>query len=125
MYYYLAAIVASFVSYFLYKCYIYPLYLSPLRKIPGPPVDSLILGHYYSLSKDHDKTFSHLAKQYGGIFRFHYLFNKPHLLISDPKLVQTMLISRSYDFTRFGVNNATLKELIGDGVILAEGNSHK
>ena len=43
--YYLVAFLA-FISYALYKCYIHPFYLSPLRKIPGPPLDSFILGHY-------------------------------------------------------------------------------
>ncbi|CAG8699538.1 30028_t:CDS:2, partial [Racocetra persica] len=125
MYYYLAAIFA-FVSYFLYKCYIYPLYLSPLRKIPGPPVDNLILGHYSSLlKKDHGKVFFHLAKQYGGIVRYHALLNKPYLLITDPKLVQMILMSRSYDFPRFNMNITLVKELIGEGIILSEGNSHK
>ncbi|CAG8497672.1 12148_t:CDS:2 [Cetraspora pellucida] len=125
MYYYLAAIFA-FVSYFLYKCYIYPLYLSPLRKIPGPPIDNMILGHYSTLlKKDQGKAFSYLAKQYGGIVRYHIILNKPYLLITDPKLVQMILMSRSYDFLRFDSNKAVVKELIGEGIILAEGNNHK
>ncbi|CAG8806618.1 13958_t:CDS:2 [Cetraspora pellucida] len=124
MYYYLAAIVA-FISYFLYKCYIYPLYLSPLSKIPGPPVNNIILGHISSLLKDPIKSYFHLTKQYGGIFRFHALLNKPHVLIADPKLVKTIFISRSYDFTRLGVTSPMTKDLIGDGLLLAEGVSHK
>ncbi|CAG8547013.1 4874_t:CDS:2, partial [Cetraspora pellucida] len=99
------AFVAS-VSYFLYKCYIYPLYLSPLRKIPGPPVNNFILGHYASfLNKDLSEALARLGKQYGGIVRFHVLLNKPNILISDPKLIQ--------------------QEVLGDGIILAKGDSHK
>ncbi|CAG8596132.1 7731_t:CDS:2 [Cetraspora pellucida] len=124
MYYFLAAIVA-FVSYFLYKCYIYPLYLSPLSKIPGPPVNNIIIGHLSSLKKDSAKSLFNLAKQYGGITRFHALLNKPHILIADPKLAKTIFISRAYDFVRYNVNAAVFKDLIGDGVLLAEGVSHK
>ncbi|CAG8775193.1 7157_t:CDS:2 [Cetraspora pellucida] len=125
MYYYLAVIIA-FASYFLYKCYIYPLYLSPLSKIPGPPGESLILGHYASfLKKDHAEVFSHLAKQYGGIVRFNALLNKSNLLITDPKLVQMMMVSRAYDFPRYHASKTLVKDFIGDGIILAEGDSHK
>ncbi|CAG8796661.1 10280_t:CDS:2, partial [Racocetra persica] len=53
-------------GYALYKCYIYPLYLSPLRKIPGPPVDNFIVGHYASfLNKELGEALAYLAKQYG------------------------------------------------------------
>ncbi|CAG8647887.1 6344_t:CDS:2, partial [Racocetra fulgida] len=73
---------------------------------------------------DLGEAFSHLAKQYGGIVRFHGLLNKPYLLITDPKLVQ-MILSRPYDFPKFRINTAIFKELIGEGITLAEGNSHK
>ncbi|RIB21770.1 hypothetical protein C2G38_1904907, partial [Gigaspora rosea] len=75
----------AFISYIVYKCYIYPLYLSPLCKIPGPPVDSFILGHYHSfLSRQISEASARLAQQYGGIVRYYGLFNKSYLLISDP-----------------------------------------
>ncbi|CAG8795444.1 26069_t:CDS:2, partial [Racocetra persica] len=123
MYYYLA--IVAFVSYFLYKCFIHPLYLSPLSKIPGPPVYNILLGHLFSLLKDPSKALFHLSKQYGRIFRFHALFNKPHVLISDPQLIKTIFISRVYDFPRYDIINPTYEDLIGDGIILADGDSHK
>ncbi|CAG8665276.1 16112_t:CDS:2 [Cetraspora pellucida] len=93
MYFYLATIVAIF-AYVLYKFYIYPLYLSPLRKIPGPPVYNFILGHYassYFSNKELGEAFAHLLKQYGGIVKYHGLFNEPYILISDQKLIQQVL----------------------------------
>ncbi|CAG8734408.1 10213_t:CDS:2 [Cetraspora pellucida] len=125
MYYYLAAIVAV-ISYFLYKCYFYPLYLSPLRKVPGPPVDNLILGHYASfLNKGFGEAIIHLIKQYGVIVKYHAMFNKPYLLISDQKLIQQILVNRSYDYPKFFLNKARAEELIGQGIVIAEGDDHK
>ncbi|CAG8460860.1 27722_t:CDS:2 [Racocetra persica] len=110
MYFYLAAIIA-FISYAFYKCYIYPLYLSPLRKIPGPPVDNVILGHYASfLNKDLGEALAYLSKQYDGIFKYHGLWNKPYIVISDPKLVQQVLVNRSYEYPRFIFNKNMVKE---------------
>ena len=47
----------SLVSYFVlvvigwatYKTYIWPFYISPLRKIPGPPSDNPLFGNFKSL----------------------------------------------------------------------------
>ncbi|RIB21088.1 cytochrome P450 [Gigaspora rosea] len=123
--YYLVAFLA-FISYALYKCYIHPFYLSPLRKIPGPPLDNFILGHYATfLNKDMGEALSYLAKQYGGIVRYHGLFNKPYLLISDPKIVQQVLVNRPYDHPKYFTTREMAKELVGEGILLAQGDSHK
>ncbi|CAG8729606.1 16255_t:CDS:2, partial [Cetraspora pellucida] len=127
MYFYLGAIVAI-IGYYLYKFYIYPLYLSPLRKIPGPPVDNLILGNFASppfLNKELGEAFVHLVKQYGGIVRFHGLLNDQNLIISDQKLIQQVLLNRSYDYPKFFLNKTIVKELFGEGIVIAEGDSHK
>ncbi|CAG8750197.1 6897_t:CDS:2, partial [Racocetra persica] len=116
--------IIAFVSWFLYKCYIYPSYLSPLRKIPGPPVGNLILGHTSFKKQDYGKAFSQLAKQYGGIVRYHFLLNKPYLVITDPKLVQKILAS--YDFPRSYINSAMMKDLVGEGgLVVANDDTHK
>ncbi|CAG8819635.1 37257_t:CDS:2 [Gigaspora margarita] len=116
--YYLVAFLA-FISYALYKCYIHPFYLSPLRKIPGPPLDNLILGHYATfLNKEIGEALFYLAKQYGGIVRSHGLFNKPYLLISDPKIVQQVLVNRPYDHPKYFTNREMVKEFFGKGICL-------
>ncbi|CAG8614232.1 4348_t:CDS:2 [Gigaspora margarita] len=125
MNYYLVAFV-TFVGYFLYKCYIYPLYLSSLCKIPGPPVNNFILGHYASLLRnDLNEAFTHLARQYGGIVRYHGLLNESNILISDPKLIQQVLINHTYDYPRLFFLKNVVKGVLGESIILAEGDSHK
>ncbi|CAG8542774.1 30911_t:CDS:2, partial [Racocetra persica] len=124
MHYYLAAI--AFVIYVLYKCYIYPVYLSPLRKIPGPPAENFILGHYTSsLNKDLAKGLAHLVKQYGVMVRYHGLFNEPYIVIADQRLVQQIMLGHSYEYPRAVFNKDMLKEVIGEGIIFAEGGAHK
>ncbi|RIB19591.1 cytochrome P450 [Gigaspora rosea] len=126
MNYYIVAFVA-FISYILYKCYIYPFYLSPLRKIPGPPIESFILGHYNTLlNKQIGEASARLVKKYGNIVRYHGILNKPYLLIADPKVVQRVLVNRSYDYPKHFININTTKDLLGgDGILLSHGDSHK
>ncbi|RIB20163.1 cytochrome P450 [Gigaspora rosea] len=125
MNYYLVAII-SLVGYVLYKIYIYPLYLSPLRKIPGPPANNFIIGHYASfLKKDPIKAHSNLIKKYGGLVRYHVLFNQPYLLISDPKLVQQVMSTRAYEFPRVFLNETVVKEIVGESILFAMADSHK
>ncbi|CAG8818319.1 5710_t:CDS:2, partial [Gigaspora margarita] len=67
-----------------------------------------------------------LTKQYGGLIRYHGLFNQPHLLIADPELVQKIMINRSYDYPKYFIDKRIAREFLGgDGILLAEGDSHK
>ncbi|CAG8810095.1 14683_t:CDS:2, partial [Racocetra persica] len=66
-----------------------------------------------------------LEKQYGKIVRYHIILNKPYLLIFDQKLVQQILINRSYDFPKFFLNKNLTRDLVGDGISSVKGDVHK
>jgi len=42
----LGIFVLGGIGWFTYQVYIWPYYISPLRKLPGPPSDSLIYGNF-------------------------------------------------------------------------------
>jgi hypothetical protein len=44
------------LGWFTYKVYIWPYYISPLRKIPGPPSENLFFGHFQILFKEEVNT---------------------------------------------------------------------
>ena len=44
-------LVLGVIGWITYKIYIWPFYISPLRKIPGPPSDNPIFGNLQSLIK--------------------------------------------------------------------------
>ncbi|CAG8546692.1 19394_t:CDS:2 [Cetraspora pellucida] len=97
------------------------------NSVLGPPGNNFIFGHLISLFKDKQgEAFIHLAKQYGGIIRFHALLNKPYISISDPKLVQQVLINRSYEFPKYFISKSMIKDLVGeDGISFSQGDAHK
>ncbi|CAG8548360.1 2243_t:CDS:2, partial [Scutellospora calospora] len=71
------------------------------------------------------EAFAQLIKEYGVMVRYHSILNQPHVLISDPKLIQQILITRSYDFPNFFLSRNLAKDLISESVSFAEGDDHK
>ncbi|CAB4387314.1 unnamed protein product [Rhizophagus irregularis] len=126
--------IVSLLSYFLlgvigwitYKIFIWPYYVSPLRKIPGPPSDNPILGNLQSLLSSVDSTDPKLewVRKYGNIVKYNGLFNKPTLLVTDQKIIQDILTSsKAYDFVKS--HNEFNLALLGNGLVFAEGDDHK
>ncbi|RGB30116.1 cytochrome P450, partial [Rhizophagus diaphanus] len=126
--------IVSLLSYFLlgvigwitYKIFIWPYYVSPLRKIPGPPSDNPILGNIKSLLSPVDSTDPQLewVRKYGNIVKYNGLFNKPTLFVADPKIIQEILTSsKAYDFVKS--HNEFNIALLGNGLVFAEGDDHK
>ncbi|CAH1769501.1 5694_t:CDS:2, partial [Entrophospora sp. SA101] len=80
-------VVATFlIGYYTYKWIIYPLYLSPLSKIPGPRPDHFLLGSFLEIIKPTGGV--HWAEKYGNVYRCYGLFNEPRVYILDEKNIQ-------------------------------------
>ncbi|GET00295.1 cytochrome P450 [Rhizophagus clarus] len=117
--------VLGSIGWITYKIFIWPFYVSPLRKIPGPPSDNPILGNLKSLMKSDGfiETRLRWVRKYGNIVKYNGLFNKPTLFVADPKIIQEMTSSKSYDFVK--PYSRSLIELFGRGLLFAEGDDHK
>ena len=42
----------ALIGWFIYKVYIYPYYISPLRKLPGPPSTNPLIGNFRQILLD-------------------------------------------------------------------------
>ncbi|RHZ54763.1 hypothetical protein Glove_423g70 [Diversispora epigaea] len=112
------------VGYYTYKWIIYPLYLSPMCKIPGPPPDHFLLGNFVKLIKEEAGTPQiKWTKDYGGIVCYRGLFNKPRIAITNPQALQKVLVSDVYDYRKPML--FSVKKILGEGLVLAEGDVHK
>ncbi|MCJ1351013.1 MAG: hypothetical protein MMC33_000995 [Icmadophila ericetorum] len=60
-----------------------------------------------------------------GLMRYRVLFNKERILITSPKAVGEVLVSKNYDWEKPSELKAGLGRLLGDGILLAEGDEHK
>jgi cytochrome P450 len=63
------------------------------------------------------------VKQYGNVFKYYSLFNQPTIFVADPKIIQEMTLSKTYEFVK--PYNTVAIALIGNGLVFAEGDDHK
>ncbi|GBB91254.1 hypothetical protein RclHR1_18400003 [Rhizophagus clarus] len=110
-----------------YKVYIWPVYITPLRKIPGPPSESLFFGNFkrfFTEFTDEDMQFKWIQK-YGKVLKFYGIFNQPVLLISDTKIVQDITLNHVYDFIKPTHTLTDAIAMAGRGLVFSEGEDHK
>ncbi|CAJ0896470.1 3287_t:CDS:2, partial [Entrophospora sp. SA101] len=68
----------------------------------------------------------HWAEKYGNVYKCYGLFNEPRVYILDEKNLQKVLVNDAY--TKFGRRRKLvefLKNIIGDGILLVDGDVHK
>ncbi|GET00322.1 cytochrome P450 [Rhizophagus clarus] len=107
-----------------YKVYIWPIYITPLRKIPGPPSKSLIFGNVNTLLTEEDTQLKWIQK-YGKVIKYHGLFNQPTLIISDTKIIQDITLNQVYEFIKPPHVLADAIAMAGRGLVFSEGEDHK
>ncbi|PKK55515.1 cytochrome P450 [Rhizophagus irregularis] len=111
-------LVLGFIGWVTYKLFIWPFYISPLRKIPGPPSESIIFGNFKSiLSKE--------IQKYGNIVKYNGTFNRPNIVIADTKIIQDITLNHVYDFIKPPEMWNDFVLIIGRGLVLAENEDHK
>ncbi|CAG8708900.1 4604_t:CDS:2 [Rhizophagus irregularis] len=108
------------IGWITYKIYIWPVYITPLRKIPGPSSsESLFFGNIKTLLIQEDAQLNWVQK-YGNILKYHGLFNQPALLISDTKIIQDITLNRVYDFIKPPHMMADAIAMAGRGLVFTE-----
>ncbi|KAF9903682.1 hypothetical protein EC991_003457 [Linnemannia zychae] len=129
----ISTLFALLSSFLFYKTYLLPNYLSPLRHIPGPSTKSKynkynlpFFGNFLDIIKE-EAGVPHLRwiEQYGGIVCYGGLLNTRRILIADPKAIQHVFNTHSYKYPKPQNLIRLLGEIIGHGVLLAEGDAHR
>ncbi|GBB94360.1 hypothetical protein RclHR1_02340017 [Rhizophagus clarus] len=118
--------VLGSIGWIAYKIFIWPFYVSPLRKIPGPPSDNPFYGNVNTLVARKDDFIDpqlEWVEKYGKVLKYNGLFNKPTLFVADPKIIQEITLSKTYEFVK--PYNKGAISLIGNGLVFAEGDDHK
>ncbi|KAF9162760.1 hypothetical protein DFQ26_003249 [Actinomortierella ambigua] len=125
----LGSLVALLTTWILYKTYIYPNFLSPLRHAPGPPDPKRfmpLMGHMVEILKE-EAGAPHLRwiEQYGGLVRYKGFLNRERVLLADAAAVQHVFLSHSYDYVKDERVARFLGPVLGKGILLAEGDVHR
>ncbi|GBC03524.1 hypothetical protein RclHR1_05180001 [Rhizophagus clarus] len=118
------SLLFGILGWFTYKTYIWPFYISPLRKIPGPSSESLIFGHFGPLfAEESGEPQIRWVKKYGNILKYHGVLNRPFILVTDTKIIQDIVVNQAYDFPKPPL--LALKKILGKGIGFSEGETHK
>ncbi|PKB93034.1 cytochrome P450, partial [Rhizophagus irregularis] len=117
-------LVLGFIGWVTYKLFIGPFYISPLRKIPGPPPESIIFGNFKSvLTKE--EPFLKWIQKYGNIVKVNGIFNRPTIVVADTKIIQDITLNHVYDYIKPPEMWNDFVKIIGRGLVLAESEEHK
>jgi len=60
-----------------------------------------------------------------GLIRFRTLFNQERIFLTSTEALREVLVTNSYDFVKPEQASFTFRKILGDGVLVAEGPSHK
>jgi cytochrome P450 len=119
--------VSTAFVYYFFRIIVYRLYLNPVNRLPGPKVGWLpLMGNYPEIVKEEAGVpFKRWAKTYGDIFVFHGPWNVPRVLVTDHQLIKQILTTQEYDFCKTPEASAFLRRILGNGLLVAEGATHR
>ncbi|KAB8345904.1 hypothetical protein FH972_022959 [Carpinus fangiana] len=125
---YLGFLVLNFVLYGFYNVFIYPELFSPLKNIPGPPGGRTIGGHAKAkFEAPKGVTLRNWIESIpnDGILRVKEIFRADAVIATSPEILKTVLVDNAYDYTKAHQIKRILRQILGDGLIVVEGDVHK
>ncbi|KAI1432488.1 cytochrome P450 [Xylaria sp. CBS 124048] len=111
----------------LFWGFIYPRFFSPLKHLHGPK-DILSMAHRTLMppkGRPSGDMFLDLIKKYPGHDMLNLTCFDYHVLVTKPRMLPDLLVHRAYDFIKPPKVSAFLRLVIGDGLIMVEGDQHK
>jgi len=125
---FIRALAVNIGFYVLYTVFVYPFFLSPLRHLPKPKGALPLLGHGLSTFKkppgeDFLKWVTEVPND--GLIHFRGLFYQDRLLLTNPLTLGEVLVQKSYDFEKPIKVRNFLRRILGNGLIIVEGDEHR
>lgn len=123
----LASLSATFGAYGLYKIlsFFYTQWTSPLKTLPGPPRTSFLWGNMKEIFEaENSVVHEQWSKDYGPTIRYRGLFGLWRLYTTDLKALNHIL-AKSDIYQKPETARYALTQILGNGLIVVEGNEHK
>ncbi|CAO3628691.1 unnamed protein product [Cunninghamella blakesleeana] len=119
--------VLSTATYIISKYIIYRNFLHPVNKIPGPKVEWFpFTGNMLEIIRE-DAGVPHKRwkEKYGGIVSYKGPWYENRILVTDPEYIKHIITTNSYDYVKPPRTVEFLRKVLGNGVLVAEGDIHK
>lgn len=114
--------------YYVYAVVIWPRFFSPMRHLPMPAGGSFFNGQFAAISKEASgiplrRWINDIPND--GLIRYLHLFNHERLMVTSPKGLAEVLVTKSYDFVKPELLRSGVGAILGIGILFAEGDEHK
>ncbi|KIK54332.1 hypothetical protein GYMLUDRAFT_1023054 [Collybiopsis luxurians FD-317 M1] len=114
------------VYWVLHKLLFYPLFFSPLRNVPGPPLGHPLWGQYGKVvSFQSGLPQQEWAKQYGSVVRVIGPVGKETVMFSRPEALHKIMVKDWLDYPRPSYVRRFLGHITGYGLFTVTGYEHR
>lgn len=119
---------ANLLIFALYKSIVYPFFLHPLNHLPEAKGFIPILGHSLMMferpsGEAHRRIM--VATPNEGIIHTRGFFHTTRLLVTSPAALADILVHNNYDWEKPVWARTFLRKILGDGLLMTEGDEHK
>ncbi|THH17045.1 hypothetical protein EW146_g3696 [Bondarzewia mesenterica] len=124
--YFAIALILYILFRALYQIVLYPHVLSPLHRVPSPPLDSYLLGHFPAIMRSEAGIIQReWVKQHGPTVRAIGPVGIERLIMLKPEAQQKILVSDWMEYPRPAFMRSILGLAAGYGLLTVTGNEHK
>lgn len=119
----------SFLLLSVWRLLIYPFFLDPLRHLPGPKeVRIPLINHGFEhlkrpLSKKEFEWITAIPND--GLIRYAGVLGRYNHIPTSPKILSELFVTKAYDFHKPDEGKGVLRVVLGDGLVVSEGDVHR
>ncbi|KAK3354034.1 cytochrome P450 [Lasiosphaeria hispida] len=125
----LGVYLAQLVAYKTYQFFIYPYFVSPLRHLPGPKDHHFLIGHTLNQFRSGSPNEPFLAwmRQWpnASLIRYFNVGNSDAVLVTSLAAHKEILRDKAYSFQKPAFFTRLVSDIVGFGLVFAEGEEHK
>jgi len=114
----------AFSIWLVWVSYIFPFYVSELRKVPTIPGFPLWGQFSTIITQEIGVPQRDWHKKHGPIIRYFFPFGAERLSIADDEALKQMTVKNPYNYPKPDRAKQWMVRILGEGVLLAEGDAH-
>lgn len=108
----------------VWLCWVYPFYFSELRHVPTVPGYPLWGQFFTVITQECGVPQRQWHKDHGPIIRYFFPFGAERLSIADDEALKQMTVKNPYNYPKPVRAKLWMVRILGEGVLLAEGQEH-